>query len=148
MYEVLCFAYTHHLMVALFMYSTYILDVSDMQEQDPLADAIYIRANFTYIPRMPKELQIKAGDVFHILDEVTITALMCLFVECKLMLLYNHHTLFSTTLKAPSERFRSCFWVSRLNSDGTDEQIGPIPNSIKAQEYLEAQGESESTVMH
>lgn len=56
--------------------SNYIPDVSDMQEQDPLADAIYIRANFTYIPRMPKELQIKAGDVFHILDEVTITALM------------------------------------------------------------------------
>lgn len=57
-----------------------------------------------------------------------------------------HHTLYSTTLKAPSERFRSCFWVSRLNSDGTDEQIGPIPNSMKAQEYLEAQGESEYTV--
>ena len=45
-------------------------DVSDMQEQDPLADATYIRANFTYIPRTPKELQIKAGDVFHIHDEV------------------------------------------------------------------------------
>ncbi|CAI8046656.1 Disks large homolog 1 [Geodia barretti] len=87
-------------------------DVSDMQEQDPLADATYIRANFTYVPRTPKELQIKAGDVFHIHDE------------------------------APSERFRSCFWVSRLNSDGTDERMGPIPNSIKAQEYLEAQGES------
>jgi chromosome segregation ATPase len=92
--------------------STSTTNVSDMQEQDPLADATYIRANFTYVPRTPKELQIKAGDVFHIHDE------------------------------APSERFRSCFWVSRLNSDGTDERMGPIPNSIKAQEYLEAQGES------
>ena len=45
-------------------------DVSDTQEQDPLADATYIRANFTYVPRTPKELQIKAGDVFHIHDEV------------------------------------------------------------------------------
>jgi hypothetical protein len=92
--------------------STSTTNVSDTQEQDPLADATYIRANFTYIPRTPKELQIKAGDVFHIHDE------------------------------APSERFRSCFWVSRLNSDGTDERMGPIPNSTKAQEYLEAQGES------
>ena len=39
-------------------------------EHDPLADATYIRANFTYIPRNPKELNIKAGDVFHIHDEV------------------------------------------------------------------------------
>ena len=54
--------------------------------------------------------------------------------------LYTTVPIFHT--KAPSERFRSCFWVSRLNSDGTDERMGPIPNSIKAQEYLEAQGES------
>ncbi len=39
-------------------------------EHDPLADAIYIRANFTYIPTNPKELAIKSGDVFHIHDEV------------------------------------------------------------------------------
>lgn len=39
-------------------------------EHDPLADATYIRANFTYIPRNPKELHIKSGDVFHIHDEV------------------------------------------------------------------------------
>ena len=45
--------------------------------------------------------------------------------------------------QAPPERFRASFWVSRLNSDGTDEQIGAIPNSMKAQQYLEAQGESE-----
>ena len=85
-------------------------DVSQY-EHDPLADAVYIRANFTYIPRNPRELSIKSGDVFHIHDE------------------------------APSERFRSSFWVSRLSADGTDEQIGAIPNSMKAQEYLEAQGE-------
>ena len=85
-------------------------DVSEY-EHDPLADAVYIRANFTYIPRTPRELSIKSGDVFHIHDE------------------------------APSERFRSSFWVSRLSADGTDEQIGAIPNSMKAQEYLEAQGE-------
>lgn len=41
-------------------------------EQDPLADATYIRANFTYIPRSPKELSIKAGDVFHIHDDVSV----------------------------------------------------------------------------
>ena len=40
------------------------------RERDPLADASYIRANFTYIPQTPKELGIKAGDVFHIHDEV------------------------------------------------------------------------------
>ena len=45
-------------------------DVSDPQEHDPLADATYIRANFTYIPRNPKELSIKTEDVFHIHDEV------------------------------------------------------------------------------
>ena len=45
-------------------------DVSDPQELDPLADATYIRANFTYIPRNPKELSIKTEDVFHIHDEV------------------------------------------------------------------------------
>ena len=50
-----------------FLFST---DVSDMHKHDPLADATYIRANFTYIPRTPKELQIKTGDVFHIHDEV------------------------------------------------------------------------------
>jgi len=92
--------------------STSTSNVSDPQELDPLADATYIRANFTYIPRNPKELSIKTEDVFHIHDE------------------------------APPERFRSSFWVSRLNADGTDEQIGAIPNSMRAQEYLEAQGES------
>ena len=44
-------------------------DVSEY-EHDPLADATYIRANFSYIPRTVKELSIKAGDVFHIHDEV------------------------------------------------------------------------------
>ncbi|XP_064405216.1 disks large homolog 5-like isoform X2 [Halichondria panicea] len=81
-------------------------------EHDPLADATYIRANFSYIPRTVKELSIKASDIFHIHDE------------------------------APPERFRASFWVSRLNADGTDEQIGAIPNSMRAQEYLEAQGEA------
>ena len=65
-------------------------------EHDPLVDAVYIRANFTYIPRNPKELSIKSGDVFHIHDG------------------------------APSGKFRSFFWVSRLSADGTDEQIGSL----------------------
>ncbi len=39
-------------------------------EHDPLADATYIRANFSYIPRTVKELSIKASDIFHIHDEV------------------------------------------------------------------------------
>ena len=30
----------------------------------------------------------------------------------------------------------------RLNPDGTDAQVGPIPNSTRAQQYMEAQGES------
>ena len=47
-------------------------DVSHSQEHDPLADATYIRANFTYIPRNPKELAIKTEDVFHIHDEVIV----------------------------------------------------------------------------
>ena len=92
-------------------------DVSEY-EHDPLADATYIRANFTYIPRNPKELSIKSGDVFHIHDE------------------------------APPGRFRSSFWVSRLSADGTDEQVGAIPNSMKAQEYLEAQGECKDVVFN
>ena len=45
------------------------IDVSEY-EHDPLADATYIRANFSYIPRTVKELSIKAADVFHIHDEV------------------------------------------------------------------------------
>ena len=106
----------HVAFLRLFQYFTHthiILTHTDVSEyeHDPLADAIYIRANFTYIPRNPKELSIKSGDVFHIHDE------------------------------APPGRFRSSFWVSRLSADGTDEQVGAIPNSMKAQEYLEAQGE-------
>ena len=96
--------------------SLILTDVSEY-EHDPLADATYIRANFTYIPRNPKELSIKSGDVFHIHDE------------------------------APPGRFRSSFWVSRLNADGTDEQVGAIPNSMKAQEYLEAQGECKKLIL-
>ena len=46
--------------------------MSHSQEHDPLADATYIRANFTYIPRNPKELAIKTEDVFHIHDEVMV----------------------------------------------------------------------------
>ena len=63
-----------------------------MQEQDPLADATYIRANFTYIPRTPKELQIKAGDIFHIHDEVRVC--MCVCVSCIMLprCLYTHNT--------------------------------------------------------
>ena len=34
----------------------------------------------------------------------------------------------------------------RLNPDGTDAQIGPIPNSTRAQQYIEEQGESKSLV--
>ena len=48
---------------------------------------------------------------------------------------------FYVFLQAPPERFRSSFWVSRLNADGTDEQVGAIPNSMKAQDYLDTQGE-------
>ena len=58
-------------------------DVSEAQEQDPLTGATYIRANFTYVPRNPKEMSVKPGNVFHIHDE------------------------------EPSERFRASFWVSR-----------------------------------
>jgi len=49
-------------------------------EHDPLADASYIRANFTYTPRNPKELSIKAGDVFHIHDEVSLKNCVCMYV--------------------------------------------------------------------
>ena len=74
----------HYIALLFLLFHAYILvfsmtslisstDVSDTQEQDPLADATYIRANFTYIPRTPKELEIKTGDVFHIHDEVNIT---------------------------------------------------------------------------
>ena len=55
--------------IRLCYYCHTITDVS-MYEHDPLTDATYIRANFTYVPRSPKELSIKSGDVFHIHDEV------------------------------------------------------------------------------
>lgn len=35
---------------------------------------------------------------------------------------------------------------SRLNPDGTDAQIGPIPNSTRAQQYVETQGESKQNM--
>ena len=43
--------------------------------------------------------------------------------------------------EAPSARHRRSFWVSRLNEDGTDSDIGAIPNSSRAQEWLDEQGE-------
>lgn len=55
-------------------------DVSDMDEHDPLADATYIRANFTYIPRTPRELSIRTGDVFHIHEEVCIVTMLLVSV--------------------------------------------------------------------
>lgn len=81
-------------------------------EHDPLADATYIRANFSYVPRYLQELSIKCGDVFHIIDE------------------------------APSARHRRSFWVSRLNDDGTDSGVGAIPNTSRAQQWLDEQGEA------
>ena len=80
------------------------IDVSDLQEQDPLADATYIRANFTYIPRTPKELQIKAGDVFHIHDEVC----LYMFDHCQLSCLG------SSVGRALAWEARSCGFESHL----------------------------------
>lgn len=57
----------------------------------------------------------KPGDVFHIIDE------------------------------APSARHRRSFWVSRLNEDGTDAGVGAIPNTSRAQEWVDQQGECETT---
>jgi len=39
------------------------------------------------------------------------------------------------------EHHKASFWVSRLNSDGTDADIGAIPNSPRAKYYIEEQGE-------
>ena len=75
----------------------------------------------------------KAGDVFHIHDEV-----------CMPLVSHDCHM----TLQAPPMRFRAAFWVSRLSADGTDEQVGAIPNSTRAQEYLAAQGECKHTHTH
>ena len=58
-----------------------------------------------------QEISIKYGDVFHIIEE------------------------------APSARHRRSFWVSRLNEDGTDSDIGAIPNSSRAHQWLDEQGE-------
>ena len=60
---------------------------------------------------LSQELSIKCGDVFHIIDE------------------------------APSARHRRSFWVSRLNDDGTDSGVGAIPNTSRAQQWLDEQGE-------
>ena len=68
---------------------------------DPLADATYIRANYSYVPHHPKELSIEPGNVFHIFDDV------------------------------PPERHRRSFWVSQLNADGSDARIGSIPNTTR-----------------
>ena len=40
-------------------------------------------------------------------------------------------------------RYRRSFWVSRLNEDGTDAGVGAIPNTERAQEWLNEQGNSE-----
>uniref|UniRef100_A0A1X7SGD2 Uncharacterized protein n=1 Tax=Amphimedon queenslandica TaxID=400682 RepID=A0A1X7SGD2_AMPQE len=37
-------------------------------------------------------------------------------------------------------RYRRSFWVSRLNEDGTDAGVGAIPNTERAQEWLNEQG--------
>lgn len=37
-------------------------------------------------------------------------------------------------------RYRRSFWVSRLNEDGTDAGVGAIPNTARAQEWLNEQG--------
>ena len=71
-------------------------------DNDPLADATYIRANFSYIPRHPKELSIEPGNVFHIFED------------------------------GPPERHRRSFWVSRLNTDGSDAGVGAIPNTARS----------------
>lgn len=68
---------------------------------DPLADATYIRANFSYIPHHPKELAVEPGYVFHIFED------------------------------GPPERHRRSFWVSRLNKDGSDAGVGAIPNTAR-----------------
>lgn len=44
---------------------------------------------------------------------------------------------------APIRHGRS-FWVSRLNEDGTDAGVGAIPNTARAQEWLNAQGNSKT----
>ncbi len=59
------------------------LDVT-RYEADPLADATYIRANFSYIPRTVKELSIKTGDIFHIHDEV----------NCPLLRAFMHYVVY------------------------------------------------------
>jgi len=41
------------------------------------------------------------------------------------------------------EHHKASFWVGRINSDGTDSAIGAIPNSPRAQYYIEDQGEGE-----
>ncbi len=56
-------------------------------EHDPLADASYIRANFTYTPRNPKELSINAGDVFHIHDKVSLKNLCVCKLSVTLLVL-------------------------------------------------------------
>ena len=68
---------------------------------DPLADATYIRANYSYIPHHPKELAVEPGYVFHIFED------------------------------GPPERHRRSFWVSRLNKDGSDAGVGAIPNTVR-----------------
>lgn len=37
-------------------------------------------------------------------------------------------------------RYRRSFWVSRLNEDGTDAGVGAIPNTSRAHEWLNEQG--------
>lgn len=44
-------------------------------------------------------------------------------------------------------RHRRSFWVSRLNEDGTDAGVGAIPNTARAQEWLNEQGNSEYYVI-
>ena len=45
------------------------------------------------------------------------------------------------------EHHKASFWVSRLNENGTDADIGVIPNSPRAKYYIAEQGEGTYTIL-
>ena len=45
------------------------------------------------------------------------------------------------------EHHKASFWVSRLNENGTDADIGVIPNSPRAKYYIAEQGEGTYSIL-